>query len=378
MPSPESRYRALVAQGEIRVDPEQERVVLALEALFQKLSLRFAGGAGKSGKVSGKNLFSFLGRKSQAADIRGIYIYGSVGRGKSMLMDLFYDALPEDMPKRRAHFHEFMIGVHDFIHSWRQGKDARKGQGAEAALFLLAAQIAQDVRVLCFDEFHVTDIADAMILGRLFRGLFERGVVVVATSNWPPERLYEGGLQRDRFLPFIALLKERMEVLHLNGASDYRSQFITQEGSYFSPLGKDSALHADRLFEKLTGQAVAGEEHLVVRGRDIIVQAARGVARFTFSQLCEQPHGAEDYLKIAQAYHTVFLENVPKLGYDRRNEAKRLMTLIDAFYEAGTRLIVTADAPPEKLYRGHDHAFEFERTVSRLKEMQSAEYIARW
>lgn len=293
-----------------------------------------------------------------------------------MLMDLFYNSLPESLPKRRVHFHEFMIGVHDFIHFWREGGRDRHAPGAEAALSRLAARIAGESRVLCFDEFHVTDIADAMILGRLFRGLFERGVVVVATSNWPPERLYEGGLQRDRFLPFIALLRERMEVLHLDGQDDYRSRLIAQEGSYFFPLGRESAGHADYLFEKLAGQT-AETESLNVRGREIIVQAARGVARFTFPQLCEQPHGAEDFLKIAQAYHTVFLENVPKLGYDRRNEARRLMILIDALYEAGTRLVVTADAPPEKLYRGHDHAFEFERTISRLREMQSEAYIAR-
>lgn len=369
-PSPENRYRALIARGELQADPAQEGAVLALETLYRKLCARSEEGADFPGK---RLLFPWRGKKADT--IRGLYIHGSVGRGKSMLMDIFYDSLPGDMRKRRVHFHEFMIGVHDFIHSWRQGR--KKGKDADAALSRLADKVAKEAEVLCFDEFHVTDIADAMILGRLFRGLFERGVVVVATSNWPPDRLYEGGLQRDRFLPFIALLKERMNVLHLDGSTDYRSQFIAQEGSYFLPLGRDSALHADRLFEKLTGQAVAGEEHLTVRGREIVVHAARGVARFTFSQLCEQPHGAEDYLKIAQAYHTVFLENVPKLGYDRRNEAKRLMMLVDAFYEAGTRLIVTADAPPEKLYRGHDHAFEFERTVSRLKEMQSTAYLAR-
>lgn len=375
MPSPESLYNARAARGELKADPAQAQAIAALEALYQKLHARSEKKSGKARKSLMAPMFSFLSRRAEPDPVRGLYIYGSVGRGKSMLMDLFYDSLPDSISKRRTHFHAFMIGVHDFIHAGRQGT-GRKNQDADAALSRLAARIAGEAEVLCFDEFHVTDIADAMILGRLFRGLFERGVVVVATSNWPPERLYEGGLQRDRFLPFIALLQERMEVLHLDGPVDYRSRFIAQEGNYFFPLGSGSALHADRLFEALAGQE-AGEEHLSVRGREIVARAARGVARFTFSQLCEQPHGAEDYLKIAQAYRTVFLENVPKLGYDRRNEAKRLMILIDAFYESGTRLVVTADAPPEKLYRGHDHAFEFERTVSRLKEMQSADYPAR-
>ncbi|MCB1592886.1 MAG: AFG1 family ATPase, partial [Alphaproteobacteria bacterium] len=300
------------------------------------------------------------------------YLYGGVGRGKSMLMDLFYDCLPETLPKRRVHFHEFMIEVHDYIHT-RRSEDVVNG-AVDEALPSLGEIICRRSRVLCFDEFHVTDVADAMILGRLFRLLFERGVVVVATSNWPPDRLYEGGLQRERFLPFIALLKEKMEVVHLDSPTDYRERMLAGEGTYFTPLSRDSDQHMDKVFSALTGNADVHEEKLFVKGRRLPVRTAKGVARFTFAQLCEQPLGAEDYLAIAKNFHTVLLEHVPVLRYDRRNEAKRLMNLIDALYDKRVRLVVSADAPPEKLYSGHDHGFEFQRTVSRLQEMQGEGY----
>jgi len=230
------------------------------------------------------------------------------------------------------------------------------------------------VRVLCFDEFHVTDVADAMILGRLFRAIFERGVVVAATSNWPPDRLYEGGLQRDRFLPFIELLKTRMEVVHLDSAVDYRLSSPEDGeadgmGAYLYPLNFANEQKFKNMFADLTNHQPPTPIKLTVKGRTIEAEAVDGAGWFTFAQLCERPHGAEDYLKIAGEFHTVFLEGVPKLGYDRRNEAKRLMTLIDALYEAVARLYITADASPDELYRGRDHGFEFQRTVSRLREM---------
>jgi cell division protein ZapE len=225
--------------------------------------------------------------------------------------------------------------------------------------------------VLCFDEFHVTDITDAMILGRLFKILFEQGVIVVSTSNWEPDALYEGGLQRERFLPFITLLKEEMEIIHLNSPHDYRAKIVAIEGTYFMPLGRQTRQAMDRTFKALSEGKKSYSENLSVKGREIKVsQTACGVARFAFAELCEQPHGAEDYLTVARTYHTVFIENIPKMGYDRRNEIKRLMNLIDALYEARVRVIISAAAPPEKLYYGHDHEFEFKRTVSRLNEMQ--------
>lgn len=321
-----------------------------------------------------RGLFGFLSAKSD--DIKGVYLYGGVGRGKSMLMDLFYEELPSSVRKNRVHFHEFMIQVHDYLHQARQA--GKTEHGPDRALLDFADKIAAETRVLCFDEFHVTDIADAMILGRLFTALFDKGLVVIATSNWSPEKLYEGGLQRDRFLPFIALVKERMTVLEIDGGTDYRLRVLTQDGVYFWPLGDHTRQHMDAVFAHLTGDAVTQTEELHVKGRVIPVPVtARGVARFAFAQLCEQALGAEDYLRIAATYHTVFLENIPKLTYDRRNEAKRLMILIDALYDNGTKLIVSADALPAQLYRGHDHEFEFQRTVSRLIEMQSPDYLSK-
>jgi cell division protein ZapE len=354
-------YDRKIAAGDLKPDGQQRTALRALERLYGDLM-----------KPAPKRLFGLdrlgLGKREPAP--RGVYLYGGVGRGKSMLMDLFYSSLPQDFPKRRVHFHAFMIGVHEALNR------ARLENNADRGLPDYAKAVAAKVRILCFDEFHVTDVADAMILSRLFTALFEQGVAVVATSNWEPDRLYEGGLQRDRFLPFIALVKQRMDVVPLTGGLDYRLQTLADTGVYFSPLGDGARGQADALFAKLTDRAHAHQDVLQVRGRDIIVQAAVGhIARFSFAQLCERPMGAEDYLEIARAYHTVFLEGVPKMGYDRRNEAKRLMILIDALYESHTRLIVTADARPEKLYVGHDHAFEFQRTVSRLIEMQSVEYL---
>lgn len=355
-------YKHRIDHHEIKPDPEQDKAVHALQRLYDELT----GGA-KAKKSSWKFW-------EKAKPINGVYMYGGVGRGKSMLMDMFYDCLPDTIKKERIHFHQFMIRVHDYFHSRREEGDI--SDGIDGLIPSFSSLVAQKSKVLCFDEFHVTDVADAMILGRLFTALFDLGVVVVATSNWMPDRLYEGGLQRDRFVPFIALLKTRMQVTHLNSPTDYRAQALQEEGSYFYPLGDLTTRRVDDLFAQLTDQAHAGRDYVDVKGRVIKVQeVANGVARFTFAQLCENPHGAEDYLAIAAKYPVVFLENVPKLTYDRRNEAKRLMTLIDALYESKTKLVITADAPPDQLYRDGDHAFEFERTVSRLLEMQSANYL---
>ncbi len=241
---------------------------------------------------------------------------------------------------------------------------------------LYAKHVASTMRVLCFDEFHVTDVADAMILSRLFTALLDLGVVVVATSNWPPDRLYEGGLQRERFLPFIDLIKTSMTVVHLDSPTDYRSKALQDLETYLYPLNAATKGRAEYFFQKLSDSKPIEIMTVRVKGRDLKIQTAGGVARFSFSALCEQPHGAEDYLKIAELFHTIFIEDIPKMGYDRRNETKRLMTLIDVLYDHKKRVVITAEASPDKIYYGPDYKFEFERTISRLNEMQSSSYTS--
>ena len=359
------KYKDLIGSQDLKPDPIQEKAVEELQRLYDEVV--------EEANDFKPNFFSKLISGKSADGIKGIYMYGGVGRGKSMLMDLFFESLPDNVKKRHVHFHEFMIEVHDYIHS--RSVDGSVMGMVDQALPSLASLIARNSRVLCFDEFHVTDITDAMILGRLFKVLFEHGVTVVATSNWAPDDLYKDGLQRDRFVPFIELLKTKVVSIHLDSPHDYRAQTDQIEGTYFTPLGRGTDKILDGIFETLIEGTKPKKETLKVKGRKIVAEkAANGVARFTFAQLCERPHGAEDYLKIAQKFDTVFLENVPKLGYDRRNEAKRMMNLIDALYEARTRVIISAETTADKLYRGHDHAYEFERTVSRLLEMQSDQY----
>lgn len=353
MPTPLEAYKRKITGNDLQPDASQQAAMQELQRLYDELVAPAKG---------------FLRKKKTP---KGVYLWGGVGRGKSMLMDLFFEKLPKTIKKRRVHFHQFMIETHDFLHKARQEKEA------DAAILRFADKVSSENDVLCFDEFHVTDIADAMILGRLFTAIFKNGTVMVATSNWPPEKLYEGGLQRDLFLPFIELVKQKLVIVEMNGGIDYRLQSLRDSGVYFSPLGPAAQRQADEAFAHLTDGATVYDEMLTVKGRAVHVErTAKGVARFSFAQLCERPLGAEDYLTIARQYHTVFLEGVPRLKYDRRNEAKRLMTLIDALYETKTKLVMTADAPPDKIYQGHDHGFEFERTVSRLIEMQGADYIA--
>lgn len=367
---PYPKYQKLLKSLELDADPEQEKACQALQNLYDKL-------LEEKPEKPKPTLFQRLAGSAREQEftppIKGVYMYGGVGRGKSMLMDLFFDSLPETVKARRVHFHEFMIEVHDYIHSRRMAEDGL--ESVDQALPSLAGMISRDNRVLCFDEFHVTDITDAMILGRLFKILFENDLAVVATSNWPPDKLYEGGLQRERFLPFIKLLKSRVQTIHLDSPHDYRVQGIKIEGTYFSPLNSKAKKEADSVFKALTQDAKSEEQKLTVKGREITIkETAKGIARFTFPDLCERPYGAEDYLTITKNFHTIFIDGVPKMGYDRRNEAKRFMNLIDALYEGRRRVIITAAAKPENLYSGHDHAFEFQRTVSRLIEMQSDGY----
>lgn len=369
MATPIDRLKARIATGELSPDADQERAAQALGALQQRLA------QWKPGK---RGLFS----KPKPAP-KGLYLWGGVGRGKSMLMDLFYDDAPTQ-PKRRVHFHEFMQDVHTRIAEWRglSERERRrraeyvKGAGDDPIPPVARALIAKS-RLLCFDEFQVTDIADAMILGRLFEALYAEGIVVVATSNRFPDDLYKDGINRQLFLPFIDELKSRMDLFELNGGVDHRLRQLEAAPVYYCPLDTDAELAMEDAWDRLTHCAAPQQCTLIVNGRELIVEReAAGVARFGFEELCARPLGAADYLAISRRFHTVLLERTPKLSPDKRNEAKRFVTLIDTLYEARTKLVMSADAEPQDLYPAGDGAFEFERTVSRLIEMRSHDYLA--
>ena len=364
------RYAALVAAGEIERDPAQEAIVARLTRLNARLGEhRLARKSSALGWMFGRS-------ENSAGPLKGLYIYGDVGRGKTMLMDLFFAASPV-VRKRRTHFHEFMLEVHERVHAWRQKLKRGEVKGDDP-IPPLAAALAEESWLLCFDEFHVTDIADAMILGRLFTRLFEHGVVVVATSNVAPDELYRDGLNRDLFLPFIALIEERMEVVRLTTRVDFRLEKLSGVPVWYVPPDESAEVALDMSWERLTG-AFAGVAHdIAVKGRTIRVpQAARGVARFTFHQLCGQPLGANDYLRIAHEFHTILLDRIPIMDHAQRNEAKRFIILIDTLYDRAVKLVASAEAEPEALYRASEgfEAQEFRRTASRLIEMRSQVYL---
>ena len=361
-------YRARLEAGEIAPDAAQAAALEALSRLEGELN-----GIGEPGFA-----LPFF-RKRPA--LRGLYLYGPVGRGKSMLMDLFFASAPVQR-RRRVHFQAFMAEVHADIDAWRRGdageRRARFGHArGDDPILPTAERIAAEARLLCFDEFQVSDIADAMILGRLFEALFARGVVLVATSNRAPSDLYRDGLNRQLFLPFIALIESRCEVVRIAGPKDFRLDRLRSARTWFSPLDPAAEAGFDALWRDVLDGAQETGATLEVQGRrTALPRAAGGHLRAAFADLCGKPLGSRDYLALAERFHTVFLEAVPAITPDKRDQAARFRTLIDALYEAKTKLVVLAAAEPDALYPAGDFAFEFERTASRLQEMRSAAYLA--
>ncbi len=355
-------YQRRLDEGLIRPDPAQAEAVGRLDALANRLGRR-----------------GWFGRREAP---KGLYLWGGVGRGKSMLMDLFFDVAPP-MTKRRVHFHAFMQEVHAFLAAWRAMTPAERRSSKwhvrgsdDDPLAAGAAKAAADASLLCFDEFQVTQIADAMILGRLFEGLFERGVTVIATSNRHPLDLYKNGINRDLFTPFIDLILSRVDVFELASAQDYRLQRLSEAPVWHAPLdaGADAAM--DAAWRRLTVCTAPAPLTLDVGGRRLEVAAHCGeVARFTFDELCARPLGPADYLAIAARFQTVLVDGIPVLTPEKRNEAARFVTLIDALYEAKVKLVASAAAEPDALYPSGDGSFEFQRTASRLYEMRSNDYI---
>ena len=360
------QYRERVDAGLLTNDPVQAEAAELLDDLARRLADPPKGGW-----------------FSKPEPVRGLYLWGGVGRGKSMLMDLFFeDAAPK--AKRRVHFHEFMAEIQDRLDTWRKMPEADrkrspwrvKGAGDDP-IPPVAKQVAADAQLLCFDEFQVTQIADAMILARLFDQLFSRGVTMVATSNRVPDDLYKDGINRPLFLPFIQHLKERCDIFHLASDRDYRLDRLIAAPVWYAPLGPEADASLEEVWTRLTSGAHAQHVTLTVKGRKLEVsREAAGVAWFTFEELCARPLYSRDYLTIAANFHTIILRGIPQLGADKRNEAARFVALIDALYEAKIKLVASAAAEPETLYPEGDGAFEFERTVSRLHEMRSTDYLA--
>lgn len=364
-------YQARVHTGELEPDPQQKKLAARFDQLLEVITTK---------RLSRKSsaLGWLFGKKSAAkAPLKGLYIHGEVGRGKTMLMDMFFQALPVKR-KRRAHFNDFMADVHERIHTHRQAfKNGETKQ--EDPIIPVAEALAEQAWVLCFDEFTVTDITDAMILSRLFAALFQRGVVLIATSNVAPQNLYHNGLNRQLFLPFIQLLKEHVEIINLDSRTDYRLEKLNLQPVYITPLGSDATQKMDEAWAAYCDGSPEISKTVNIKGREIILpRTCRHAARISFDDLCAKPLAAADYLEITKNYSAFFIENVPVLDYSKRNEAKRFILLIDTLYNQQARVVISAAASADKLYIASTgtEAFEFDRTISRLFEMQSADYLA--
>jgi cell division protein ZapE len=364
-----AHYQALVSSGAIEADPAQAEAAEAFAALEARLA--------QYRPVRKQGLFGRLFADKDEPPPRGLYVHGEVGRGKTMLMDLFFQHSAVTH-KRRAHFHEFMAEVHERIYGYRQ--NIARGEIADGDVIGLTAQaIFDQAWLLCFDEFHVTDIADAMILGRLFSKLFDLGTVVAATSNVAPEDLYKGGLNRALFLPFIAQISDHMDVLRLDARTDFRLEKLAGVKMWLVPADRDADAALDKAWDNMTGNAPRKARDIAIKGRVLRVPcSAHGVARFAFSDLCEMPLAASDYLRLAHDYHTILVDRIPVMDHAERNAAKRFISLIDTLYDNAVKLMASAAADPVSLYLATDgnEANEFKRTSSRLIEMSSESYLA--
>lgn len=354
---PSALYQACLDNGEIAFDSSQSRAVDCLQQLYGELH--------EVGKTSFLHRFLKL-RKPPA--IRGLYLWGGVGRGKTFLMDLFFEQISFDR-KIRVHFHRFMRRVHH---------DLKSLQGQVNPLSLIAEHIADEARIICFDEFFVSDITDAMILAGLFEGLFHRGVVLVATSNVEPDRLYEDGLQRVKFVPAIELINKHTQVINVDGGVDYRLRVLERAEIYHYPLGEPADQSLTSSFTAIAPGKGEADIDLEIEGRSIRARfCADGVAWFEFDQLCDGPRSQNDYIELARIYQTILLSNVPQLDHQKENQARRFISLVDEFYDRNVKLIISAEVPIDELYVGKQLNFGFRRTISRLREMQSHEYLAR-
>lgn len=353
-------YEQRVARGDFVRDPAQLNVVQKLADLQQRIT--------KLGRPQ-RGMLRFLRRKSThtTEGIRGLYIWGGVGRGKTYLMDLFFETLQFEH-KKRIHFHRMMRDVHERLGALAEIEDP---------LDSVASDIAAETRVLCFDEFFVSDIGDAMILGRLLDGLFRRGVILVTTSNMPPDDLYANGLQRQRFLPAIELLNSHTEVVEMQSGVDYRLRLLQQAGTYLTPDDVAAQQKLEHFFAESASSQIREQQALDINGRDVIARkCAKGVVWFDFEALCDGPRSQADYIELARWYPSVIVSGVPQMGSMREDQARRFIAVVDEFYDRRVKLVVSADVAAASLYAGTRLAFEFERTISRLVEMQSAEYLA--
>ena len=364
---PSTRYGKLVEEGRLDADASQLDVLTRLDALAPELE-------GYAPPQAAKGLSWLFNRKKQTPRPRNVYIWGDVGRGKTLIMDMFHDAI-EPQTKRRVHFHAFMQEIHHDIHQFRKSQDKGLVERSIDPIMSLATNIARQSSVLCLDEFQVKDITDAMILGRLFEALLKAGCVIIVTSNIPPDELYRHGLNRNLFEPSIDLIKKEFAIIMLDSPSDYRLAKLSGEKVYFCPLGPGASARIKLMWRKVTGEETSLNGYLEVQGRQLEVpHEARGACWFSFEDLCEQPLGPADYLAIAKAYNVVFITDIPELGKAQANAARRFINLIDSLYDARTRVVISAETPPEGIYRYADTPVEFARTVSRLTEMQSAKW----